>query len=275
MNNNDRLLQTITDETKNSVHSMKVVTPSIYSSIFASFSKEYDAVIEDEKGLSHELLDEQCSTFTKIQKETSRNAQNLSDNTQKALSAIHDKDESALNEVLQETQALKEEIEKLKAAVYIDALTNIYNRKWLHDNILDHETNQFNKAGTLAIIDLNYFKAVNDTHGHVVGDKVLSFIAHEIKKSRYDVVRYGGDEFVIIFPQNINEEQAFSIMDEIREKVLNKKLRAHDKMFRTSFSIGVSSYTTEDNLNTILEVADKNMYDDKVQIKKRITGIEI
>ena len=125
------------------------------------------------------------------------------------------------------------------------------------------------------MVDLNYFKIVNDTYGHVIGDKVLIFIANEIKKSTYDVVRYGGDEFVIIFPKEIDEKKAFAILNDIRESVLKKKLRSKDSMFRTSFSIGVSSYTTEDELNTILEAADKNMYEDKLSIKKRVKGITV
>ncbi|HIC12949.1 MAG TPA: diguanylate cyclase [Sulfurimonas sp.] len=69
-----------------------------------------------------------------------------------------------------------------------------------------------------------------------------------LKKSTYDVIRYGGDEFVVIFSKDINE---------IHESVLKKKLKAKDTMFRTSFSIGVSAYNTEHELNNKLELADK------------------
>ena len=273
MKKDDRILQTITDETKTSVNGMKVVTPSIYSSIFKQFSHDYDTVVEDEEQLSSDILNEQCSSFTKLQKETSKNVKHLSESTQKALTAMQDKDESALNEVLKETKALRSEIEALKAAVYKDELTNVYNRKWLHDNVLDSQTGKFTHDGTLAMIDLNYFKIVNDTFGHVIGDKVLIFIANILKKSAYDVVRYGGDEFIAIFPSGIDEAAAFKILSDIREDVLKKKLKAQDSLFRTSFSIGVTSFTTNDELNTVLEAADKNMYEDKLTIKQRITGI--
>jgi len=275
MNKTDKTLQIITDETKTSVSGMKVVTPSIYASIFSKFSKDYNTVLEDEIQFSHDLLSQHCSTFLDIQKTTSKNVQNLSDNTEKALTAIEDKDESALNEVLQETRALRREIEALKAAVYKDELTSIYNRKWLHDQIVDSQTGLFLTSGILAMIDLNYFKIVNDTFGHVIGDKVLIIIANELKKSTYDVIRYGGDEFIVIFPQDVNEHEAFKVLDDIRERVLKKKLKAQDIMFRTSFSIGLSPYSTKDELNLILEAADKNMYEDKLIIKKRIPGINV
>ncbi len=273
MNKDDRILQTITDETKTSVNGMKVVTPSIYSSIFNQFSHDYDTVVEDEEQLSSDILNEQCSSFTKIQKKTSINVKHLSESTQKALTAMQDKDELALNEVLKETKALRSEIEALKAAVYKDELTNVYNRKWLHDNVVDSQTGKFTHTGTLAMIDLNYFKIVNDTFGHVIGDKVLIFIANILKKSTFDVVRYGGDEFIVIFPSKIDEAASFQVLSDIREDVLKKKLKAQDSLFRTSFSIGVTSFTTNDELNTVLEAADKNMYEDKLTIKQRITGI--
>ncbi len=275
MDNSDRVLQRITDETKTSVSSMKIVTPSVYASIFSQFSKDHGTNLEGEEELSSELLNAQCSTFTKLQKETSKNVNDLSNSTQKALTAMQDKDESALNEVLQETKLLRDEIEALKTAVYKDELTNTYNRKWLHDNKLNADTSYFKSAGTLAMIDLNYFKLVNDTYGHIIGDKVLVIIANELKKSTYDVVRYGGDEFIIIFGDTINENQAFKILDDIRENVLKKKLKAKDSLFRTSFSIGICKYTTQDELSTTIETADENMYIDKQKIKKRITGISV
>lgn len=275
METNDRVLQTITDETKTSLSTMKIVTPSVYASIFTQFSKEYNGVLEDDTQLSSEILNQECATFTKLQRETTNNVNALSLSTQKAITAMHDKDESALNQVLQETKLLKDEIEALKSVIYKDELTYIYNRKWLNDNIINSETNKFLTNGVLAMVDLNYFKIINDTFGHVIGDKVLIIIANELKKSTYDVVRYGGDEFIIIFPENINEKEAFKILDDIREDVLKKKRKAKDSVFRVSFSIGVSSFTTKDELNETLEIADKYMYDDKLSIKKRVTGIDV
>lgn len=68
---------------------------------------------------------------------------------------------------------------------------------------------------------------------------------------------------------------ALEILNEIREVVITKKLKAHDSLFRTSFSIGVQNYMKGDTLGSIIEIADKNMYEDKLQIKQRISGIEV
>ena len=273
--NDDKTLRIISNETKDSINQMPLVTPSIYSSIFSKFAMEHNTEIEDEEKLSLNILRDQCSTLTTLQNKTSQNAQHLSNSTEKAINAIQDKDESTLNEVLKETRALRTEIEKLKESVYRDELTNVYNRKWLNDNYLEEDTENLKGTGILSIIDLNFFKIVNDTHGHVIGDKVLVFIANELRKSGYKVVRYGGDEFIIMFPADINEERALKILIDIRENIITKKLKAHNTTFRASFSIGAYKYVSGDSLAQAIETADKNMYEDKIKIKKRIPGIDI
>ena len=272
---NDRILKIISNETKDSINQMSLVTPSIYSSIFSKFAIDHNTEIGDEEKLSLNILKDQCSTLTTLQNKTSQNAQHLSNSTQKAITAIQDKDESMLNEVLKETKELRSEIEKLKESVYKDELTNVFNRKWLNDNYLEEGTGNLNSAGILAIIDLNYFKIVNDTHGHIIGDKVLIFVANELRKSGFKVVRYGGDEFIIMFPQDVTQDRALKILNNTRENIIAKKLKAHNTMFRTSFSIGTHKHSIGDSLADAIESADKNMYEDKANIKKRVTGIEI
>ncbi len=271
----DTVLKIISNETKDSINQMPIVTPSIYASVFSKFAAEHKVEIENENDLSINIIKDQCSSLTTLQNKTSKNVQNLSSSTQKAISAIEDKDASKLNEVLRETKELRFEIEKLKESIYKDELTNVFNRKWLHDNYLKEGTNNLNNSGILAIIDLNYFKIVNDTYGHVIGDKVLIHIANELKKTGYKIIRYGGDEFIIMFPQNINQKRALEILNDTRENIITKKLKAHNAIFRTSFSIGTYKYREGELLTDAIEAADKNMYTDKQEIKKRIPGIEI
>ena len=270
-----KILEIISNETKSTIDEMHIVTPSVYASVFSQYAQDHQQQIDNEPQLATDLLKTECSMLTTMQTMTAQNANKLSMSTHKAINAIKEKDESTLNEVLQETQHLRAELEKLKEAVYKDELTHMYNRKWLHDNFLDEDEISFKENGTLAIIDLNYFKLVNDTHGHIIGDKVLIFIANQLKYTKFDVVRYGGDEFLILFPSKISAGKAKHILSELRESVITKKLKAHDSMFKTSFSIGVTPYMQGDKLADIIHKADQNMYDDKVEIKKRIKGIEV
>ncbi|MDD2780076.1 GGDEF domain-containing protein [Sulfuricurvum sp.] len=270
---NQEILQIISHETINATDSLDVITPSIYSALFFKFAAEHGLEINDEVNIADSELNEKITLLTNLSNETSKNMQQLSESTNKAITAIQTKDETILNEVLSETKMLREEIEKLKASVYKDELTGLFNRKWVHDTFLDGESQYFKHSGTLAMIDLNYFKAINDTFGHIIGDKVLMYIANSLTKVDKNIVRYGGDEFMILFSNEVSERDALNKLTSLRENILSKKLKAHDTMFRTSFSFGVSAFQERDNLIDIIELADKNMYDDKIEIKKRVTGL--
>ena len=268
-----KIFQIISNETKASIDRMSVVTPSVYASIFSKYALEHGESLEKEDELAHNILQTECANLTDLQTQTSKNAVQLSDTTTKAINAIQTKNETLLSEVLEETQNLRAEIEKLKEAVYKDELTHSFNRKWLHDTYLTQDGETFLNDGTLVMIDLNYFKEVNDTHGHVIGDKVLIFIANELKKSRQKVVRYGGDEFLIMFENNANLDTALNVLNDLRENVIAKKLKAHNTTFRVSFSYGGISFKKGSLLSNAIELADKNMYEDKIEIKKRVKGI--
>jgi diguanylate cyclase (GGDEF)-like protein len=162
----------------------------------------------------------------------------------------------------------------LKRSLYKDELTGVYNRKWLHENILNKQK-RFINGGILALVDLNYFKQINDAHGHIIGDKVLIFIANQLKKIKGTVARYGGDEFIILFNKNISIYTASKQLHNIREDILKKHFNAKNSSFRVSFSYGLAEYKTDDDLATTIENADQQMYDDKIKFKTRVRGIEI
>jgi len=273
LSTDNKQLHIISNETKMSIDSMDVVTPSMYKSLFTEFALKHRESLEDEEQLSSELMNQECSQLGQMQEQTSKNAIKLSAHTAKAIDAIEKKDDAVLKKVLQETQNLRAEIEKLKESVYKDELTQAYNRKWFHDTYLEDENNSFKEDGICVMIDLNYFKQINDTHGHVIGDKVLVFITNELKKSKQKIVRYGGDEFIIIFNTQFSQEFVLKILHNIRENILKKKLKAQEATFHVSFSVGVTHFEKGEMFSQVLELADKNMYEDKLQIKKRVTGI--
>ena len=273
MEHDKDLLKIISNETKDSIDQMPVVTPSVYASIFSNFASSHNTNIDNEAELAQHLMIEECASLTELQTQTSKNAQQLSNNTSKAISAIKNKDETLLSEILSETENLRKEVEKLKESVYKDELTHVYNRKWMHDNMLNSLDETFKERGTLSIIDLNYFKIVNDTHGHIVGDKVLIFIANQLRTTKENVIRYGGDEFIVLFSKGVSKTGAMKQLNKIRESMITKKLKARDSSFKVSFSYGVEEFKSGDSLAKIIELADKSMYVDKIEIKKRVTGI--
>lgn len=270
---NEEMLQVISNETKSSIDDINIVTPTIYTDIFLKCASLHNTNVDNERKITDYILSKKISQFTDLQDTTAKNAKKLSESTDKALLAIKDKNETILREVLQETQNLQREIERLKKSVYRDELTDVFNRKWLHDYCLEDELQKFKNSGTLAIIDLNYFKTINDTYGHIIGDKVLIYVANQLKKTNESIIRYGGDEFIIIFSASTTKKDAHKKLNEIREDIIKKHLVAKDSSFKVSFSFGICEFKKSDILTDVIELADSNMYEDKVQIKKMVTGI--
>ena len=267
------LLTIISNETKSSTDHMSVVTPSIYASMFKKYAKEHGEDLKGEEDVSINLIKQECNTLTDMQKQTSKNANALSKSTTQAIKAIKEKDENTLKKVLSETNQLRKELDRLKEAVYKDELTHAYNRRWFNENYLEDTTNNFTHNGVLVMIDLNFFKQINDTHGHIVGDKVLVYITNELKKINSKVVRYGGDEFILVCQKETNLNKAIELLNKVRDVIISKKLKTKDNKFTVSFSLGGTNFKEGDEFSSIIELADKYMYDDKIQIKKRVSSI--
>jgi diguanylate cyclase (GGDEF)-like protein len=164
------------------------------------------------------------------------------------------------------TNLIKEKTKELEILATTDMLTEIYNRRKLYE-ILEHEYTRAKRYGTdLSIImfDIDYFKKINDTHGHDVGDYVLKTVAKNVKKVIREVDhfgRWGGEEFLIILPQT-NLDGAYKAAEKIREVIENI---GFGKIGKVTASFGVSTYIKElDNSpDEIVKSADIALYDAK------------
>lgn len=155
-----------------------------------------------------------------------------------------------------ELQQAKEEIEAISIT---DQLTGLYNRRHL-DVVLEqlHQTyERYHTPFSVAIFDIDYFKYINDSFGHQVGDKVLCTIADILKahSRTIDIVgRWGGEEFLIIYP-NLDEPEALIAAKNLRRAIATKYF---DIAGWVTISGGVSSY--QESLNNTLKRADDALY---------------
>jgi diguanylate cyclase (GGDEF)-like protein len=156
--------------------------------------------------------------------------------------------------------------------MFTDTLTKAHNRQWLSTTYLGGGEN-FTCKGVLVFIDMNYFKDINDSYGHIAGDKVLEFTAMHLKKTKADLVRYGGDEFILLFDDGLSLEQVNNIMHTNRELLLKKELKYKENNFHTSYSYGVISFHEGENFQEVLSHVDESMYADKENFKQRLIMI--
>ena len=155
----------------------------------------------------------------------------------------------------------KKELEKIAT---IDKLTNIYNRRML-DDFLKTEieiANRHNEDLSLIIVDIDHFKIVNDTFGHLTGDNLLTSISKIILKNirNTDIFgRYGGEEFLIIC-RKTTKENAFVLAEKLR--ILIKEFK-FDEIGHKTISLGISDFQKSDTVETLFKKADTALYEAK------------
>jgi len=267
------VLKEITRECKRAIEPLEIVTPPLFSEIYSTLAQHKGVDLEDADETAFSALQEQIEQLLTLNKQSARQIDSLDASSQKALDAMHENDAAKLQETIREIQQLREEIKRLKESLYKDALTKAYNRKWLDAHYLD-ESGRFTKKCTIAIVDLNNFKHINDSLGHVAGDKVLQFMTRHLMETGAAVIRYGGDEFILLFDgEKINEIKAAKKMQLSRKELLEKKLKFSGRTFYISFSYGVAEAEEGDDFTEILDRADKRLYQDKKAIKEKTTSL--
>jgi len=158
--------------------------------------------------------------------------------------------------------------------IFIDPLTEVNNRAYL--NIIKTKIKKISGPATVLMIDIDNFKEINDTFGHVVGDKVLKKLAQTLRKNvkiTDEVIRYGGEEFLII-AYRCDLEEGKILAERLRRKIEDIKFNKRDPKFKITVSIGLSIYEPQEDLLTAIEKADKAMYKAKQRGKNRVEVFE-
>ncbi len=156
----------------------------------------------------------------------------------------------------------------LKETTLRDPMTSLYNRRFLNEllnsNFASRVKDGFSHA--FLMMDIDFFKSVNDTYGHDVGDEVIKRLALIMKESvrGSDIsVRYGGEEFLILLNCTI-QKKAVKLAQDIRKEFEEEKFVGNSKIFSKTLSIGIAYYPNDaDTLNETLKHSDEALYEAK------------
>jgi diguanylate cyclase (GGDEF)-like protein len=161
-------------------------------------------------------------------------------------------------------------------AAMFDGLTGIHNRRWLDETLHRMVRRQQQGRGelSLALIDIDHFKTFNDRFGHAAGDHVLTVVATRLASNLRPtdlVARFGGEEFVIIFPDT-DLSNAACAADRVREAVANEKVVMPDgtELPRVTISLGVTQLAAGQTVPDLLKTADFAMYRAKRDGRNRV-----
>ncbi|CAG9296041.1 GGDEF domain-containing protein [Celerinatantimonas diazotrophica] len=174
-----------------------------------------------------------------------------------------------LDQLRQQSSEQQKKITSQKQQLFIDKLTQIYNRSAL-DERMELEFKRWRRYGYdlgLAIIDLDHFKAVNTQFGHLAGDKALKVIARALQSSLRDtdfLARFGGEEFVLLMPK-INADDLHLPLDHLREHISSLPFRFKQQQISITATIGATLFRDNDRLLDAFERADQALYEAKNQ----------
>ncbi|HSA24489.1 MAG TPA: GGDEF domain-containing protein [Myxococcota bacterium] len=159
----------------------------------------------------------------------------------------------------------------------VDGLTQVYNKRYFMET-LDREMSRCQRYGrdlSLVLFDIDHFKQINDTFGHLTSDYVLKELAGLVKANirREDfLARYGGEEFAIVLPE-IDKARALVAAEKIRVLVGEHAFVCNDERIPVAVSLGVAAFDPQmASLEEFLRLVDKNLYEAKSQGRNRVVG---
>ncbi|WP_299197031.1 GGDEF domain-containing protein [uncultured Amphritea sp.] len=182
-----------------------------------------------------------------------------------------------LAEVLKEVREIHKAIDEVREESHVDPLTGVSNRRAfdlalasLIDKSVEH-----NEPLSLLLCDIDSFKQFNDDYGHLVGDKVLQFVAKQLKnsiKGRDFVCRFGGEEFAIILPHT-PLKNGLIVADQLRLSISKSRLKRanSDEVYgNVTLSFGVAELAADETRNDLIERADRALYKAKHNGRNRV-----
>ncbi len=182
--------------------------------------------------------------------------------------------------ILDLERSLKEANERIKKLSIRDPLTGCFNRRYLNDQLSKDIKYALRYKHPLSLIlcDIDHFKLVNDTYGHLTGDQVLIEFVNTIKKSfrnKIDwIARYGGEEFIVVLPET-NIEGAKVLAERLRIKIFNQRIKTNNLEIKITASFGVagfSCHTQKEEItdSKLIAKADQLLYQAKEEGRNRI-----
>jgi diguanylate cyclase (GGDEF)-like protein len=173
--------------------------------------------------------------------------------------------------VQERTRELEHKNRELERLATFDQLTGLVNRVKL-DDVLTAELIRSNRYGNslgLIMVDIDHFKAVNDLHGHQIGDQVLQSFAEQLRHGVRDADvpgRWGGEEFLIICPES-DQRGVLTLAQSLRKRIQRHEVKGVGKK---TASFGVTVFEKKDTISTIIGRADKALYKAKASGRNRV-----
>ena len=174
------------------------------------------------------------------------------------------------------TARLRDNVQMSIEMAITDALTGLYNRRYMESHVgtLVEQAATRGKPLTVLVLDIDYFKAINDSHGHDAGDDVLREFAIRIRKSIRGIdlaCRYGGEEFVVVMPET-DMAVATVVAERLRRRIASEPFPIQEaaRSIEVTISIGIAGLGPRDTAASVIKRADQALYRAKRDGRNRV-----
>lgn len=226
-----------------------------------------DIELAVEKAADLAWLKEEANEYLKRMAKSVDDRENIDQQEQKLLMTLLSEMQSQLTQLENEAASYKNRLLEQKHRNQHDPLTQVPNRIAYNEKI-EKEFARWKRGKqplSMAVIDADHFKKINDNYGHAAGDKTLQVIAQHIQKSLRAtdfMARWGGEEFVVILPKS-NADDLIQPLEKIRNKIEKLPFRFKNKNVTITVSIGATSFGEGDTIESAFERADSALYEAK------------
>jgi diguanylate cyclase len=185
-----------------------------------------------------------------------------------------------------EAETLRSQVERLREEALTDALTGLANRRGLERFVAQISASAEGLSGTSCLVcDVDHFKKLNDSYGHLLGDRVLAGIGRVLKarvKGRDVVARWGGEEFAVLLPQTAAKD-ALTVAEQIRDDIRRGRIKRVDRdeyIGKVTISIGIAECAGRESFASVMERADAALYEakaagrDRAVISRHAAGVQ-
>jgi len=172
--------------------------------------------------------------------------------------------ERCFSATMRDISEQKKREETLKYVANHDLLSGMYNRRYFLERLEQEvqRARRFKHQLSIMMLDVDFFKAVNDSYGHAAGDVVLKDISQQLRNAIRSIdiaARWGGEEFIILLPET-DAEGEMVIADKVRKSIADSPIAFADQHINVTISIGITSILDNDTVNDFINRADKALY---------------
>jgi diguanylate cyclase len=183
---------------------------------------------------------------------------------------------SHIQDLEKENVELLSQLNKERKLSMMDTLTQLPNRQGFNKRLEEElsRAQRYNQYLSIAILDIDFFKRINDDFGHLVGDKVLRMIAKEMKRKCREsdyIARFGGEEFILLLPQT-SLEDAHIAVDKLRKHVETCPFHYQNQPVPLTISGGVAERQTQETVESWMDRADTALYESKHKGRNQVTS---